>query len=345
MISAKKNTGAALITVLVIVVIVMVIVTNLTVTNYRMIKRLENRQLIEQASSISYSAIDFGRAGLATSGATASIDTLQDIWAQPFPKTKVLDDVYMSGYIVDEQSKFNINDLVMNGTVNKNVLNQFSLLLGYLNLPQSLAYNIAFYMASPFNQSDIMMQYTNGKPAYRPGGRPLVDLSELILVKGMTPDIVQKLAQYATAIPVNGMGLSAESSESAATYTKPLNTSFGFGSPVNVNTAPAEVIAAKGGISLGIAQRMVSARLSQAFKTNQAVSTFLQQNGVNMNPVGAGSTQNGMVLNVAGLGVNSTYFTVHVVIDNQQDQLRYVAYVFRQNRSGQWPQILWQHPE
>jgi general secretion pathway protein K len=182
MVAKRRQHGAALITVLVIVVIVMVIISNLTVTNYRMIKRLENRQLIEQAASIAYSAVDFGRAGLATSGATASVDTLQDIWAQPFPRTKVLDSVFMSGYITDEQSKFNINDLVSKGVVNKNVLNQFTLLLGYLNLPQSLAYNIAFYIASPVNQSDIMMQYTTGKPAYRPGGRPFVDLSELILV-------------------------------------------------------------------------------------------------------------------------------------------------------------------
>lgn len=339
-----KNRGAALVTVLVIVVIVMVIIANLTVTNYRMIKRLENRQLIEQATSIAYSAVDFGRAGLATSGATQAFDALTDIWAQPFPKTKVLDDVYMSGYVIDEQSKFNLNDLVNRGVVNKNVLTQFSQLLGYLNLPQSLAYNIAFYIASPVNQNDIMLQYTMGKPAYRPAGRPFVDLSELILVKGTTPEIVQKLAQYTTAIPVNGYGLTAESAESAVNYLQN-NLNFGFGQAVNVNTAPAEVIAAKGGISMAIAQRMVSARLSQPFKNSQAVTTFLTQNGVNLNPVGQSAAKNGTQVNTAGLVTSSSYFSIHVTIDDYEDQFRWVAFVYRQNRSGQWPQILWQHPE
>jgi hypothetical protein len=85
--------------------------------------------------------------------------------------------------------------------------------------------------------------------------------------------------------------------------------------------------------------------LSKPFKSAQTVSTFLQQNGVNINPAGNSTPQNGMVLNLAGLGVTASYFTVHVVIDDYEDQFRWVAYVYRQNRSGQWPQILWQHPE
>ncbi len=342
----KRNRGAALVTVLVIVFIVMAIVANLTVTNFRMIKRLENRQLIEQATTIAYSAMDFSRAVLATSGATSSTDTLNDVWAKGLPKTLLMDEIYMSGYLQDEQSKFNINDLVASGQVNPNVLNQFTALLGYLNLPQSLAYNIAYYMAAPQFQSDIMQQYIRGKPAYRPAGRPLVDLSELILVKGMTPEINQKLVQYVTAIPVNGYGLTVESMESAAQNNKQatLPVPTGFGSVVNVNTASAEVIAAKGGIPLNVAQRMISYRNSQPFKTTQDITTFLTTNGVNTSSNNT-PNKNGPTLNISGLGVSSSYFTIHAVVDDQADQFRWVGFVYRQNRSGQWPQILWQHPE
>ena len=40
-------------------------------------------------------------------------------------------------------------------------------------------------------------------PSYRPAGRPLLDLSELILVKGMEASWLYKLNQYITAIPKN----------------------------------------------------------------------------------------------------------------------------------------------
>lgn len=338
----KKYSGAALITVMIVVFIIMAIIAHLTVTNFRTIKRLSNRQLIEQASTIAFSAIDFGRAGLGTSGATASVDTLKDIWAQPLPKTKLLDDIYMSGYVLDEQSKFNLNDLVSNGQVNTNVVTQFSNLLSYINLPPSLAYNIAYYMASPQYQSDIVNQYTMANPPSRPAGRPLVDLSELILVKGITPPIVNKLVQYVTAIPVTNYNYQNESNAESANIPAPQPQTFGFGLFVNVNTASAEVIAAKSGISLAVAQRMLSYRETQSFKSNNDVTTFLTQNGIVANQP---SNSNGQKLNLSGLGVTSSYFTIHAVVDDQSDQVRWAALVYRQNRSGQWPQILWLHPE
>lgn len=337
----RKISGAALITVMVVVFIVMAIIANLTVTDFRVIQRLSNRQMIEQASTLAWSAVAFGRAGLGTSGATSGFDSLNDVWAQPIPKTKLMENTYMSGYLIDEQSKFNINDLVTtNGQVNQVVLTQFTNLLSNINLPQSLASNIASYMASPQYQSDIMQQYTQGNPPYRPAGRPLLDLSELILVKGITPPMVQKLVQYVTAIPVNGSGLTNESAESATKAPPPPpSTAQGSGMGINVNTASAEVIAAKSGIQLPIAQRILSYRSNNPFESAAQLTNFLTQNGVQS------KSPNGTPLNLSSLGTTSNYFTVHAVIDLGDDQFRWVALVFRQNRSGQWPQILWQHPE
>jgi type II secretory pathway component PulK len=186
-----------------------------------------------------------------------------------------------------------------------------------------------------------MQQYTQGKPAYRPAGRPLLDLSELILVKGITPPMVLKMAQYVTAIPVNGAGLMNESAnESSPQPPVPAaNQAQGSGMTVNVNTASAEVIAAKSGIQLPVAQRLLSYRATNAFESTGQIKTFLTQNGVQ------DKQANGTPLNLAGLGTTSSYFTIHVQIDVHEDQFRWIALVFRQNRSGQWPQILWQHPE
>ncbi|MFN8770240.1 MAG: type II secretion system minor pseudopilin GspK [Neisseriaceae bacterium] len=340
-ISKYKQNGAALITVLVIVFVIMAIITNITVENYRTIRSLSNQKVQEQAQAILVAATSFGRAGLATSAATSPIDTLQDIWAQPFPKSNVLDDIQMSGYIVDEQGKFNINDLVSNGMINQTVLNQFVALLGYLNLPTAIGYSIASYMASPQYETDIMNQYTTGTPAYRPAGRPLIDTSELILVKGMQQDWVYKLSKYITAIPQN-INFSTESINNQK-QPNPISPPIGTGSIlVNINTAPAEVISAKSGIPLPIAQRIVTTRNVQAFQSTTDITNFLSKNGIILSQ----STNKGTTsIQINTLTASSQYFTIHAIVDSGDYEFKSVSLVYRQTRNGQWPLILWQHPE
>jgi general secretion pathway protein K len=340
----RSQTGAALITVLVIVFLVMAIMVNISVRNYRVIRGLTNQKVMEQSDLILYSAVDFGRAGLATSGATSQIDTLNDIWAQPLPKTKVVGDIVMSGYIKDEQGKFNINDLVSNGIVNQTVVAQFSNLLEYLNLPPALAYNVAYYMAAPQYQENIGSQYTMGDPPYSPAGRPLVDLSELMLVKGMQQKWVYKLSQYVTAIPqyVDYGSLMPNESNGPTVPPNAPTQPAGTGIPVNVNTASAEVIAAKSGIPLQVAQRMVAVRSGAPFISTQAITAFLTSNGVMLSQSGTSGTTN---INVNTLATQSSYFTIHAIANSGDYEFKWVAMVYRPNRSGIWPQILWQHPE
>lgn len=338
----KNQTGAALITVMIVVFIMMAIIAHLTVTNFRTIKRLGNRQLVEQASTIAFSAIDFGRAGLGTSASTSQVDTLKDIWAQPIPKVKLFDDVYMSGNVIDEQSKFNLNDLVNRyGQVNPNVLKQFTNLLTYINLSPDLATAIAYYMAAPQYQGSISTQYSMSNPPSRPAGRPLVDITELMLVKGMDANTLQRMLKYVTVIPVSNFGFASESSVESQPQNNDTSLSFGNGMQVNVNTAMPEVIAAKAGMPVNVAQRMISERQAKSFGSQSDVVTFLAKNGIMNEKDGPNANK----YNLSGLGVTSNYFTIHAVVDDQQDQVKWVALVYRQNRSGQWPQILWRHPE
>jgi type II secretory pathway component PulK len=341
----QKNRGAALITVLIIVLIIMSIITDITIKNYRVIRRLTNQKAMEQCYGILFAAADFGRAGLATSAATSTIDSITDIWAQPIPRTKVIDDIYMSGYIIDEQGKFNINDLVSNGQVNQTVLTQFTALLTSLNLPTALAPAIAYYMAAPQYETDIMNQYTNADPRYRPAGKPLVDLAELKLIKGMQPEYEYKLANYITAIPVSITGqLMAESAaanaqESTTNSNKTLAPPTGPGViQVNVNTASAEVIAAKSGIPLPVANRIVSVRENTPFKASTDIQSFLASNGII-------TSQSNSNMNLTTLTTSSTYFTIHAAVDKGDYEFKWVELVYRANRTGQWPLILWHHPE
>lgn len=337
-----KHTGAALITALITVFIVMAIVSNIAVKNYRVIRSLTNQKVKDQSYYILMSAVALARAGLATSGATTQIDTLQDLWAQPIPKTEIVDGISMSGYVSDEQGKFNINDLVNKGNVNTIAVGQFANLLSYINVPSSVAYNIAYYMASPRNQTNIMSLYTTAIPPYRPAGRPMVDLSELFLVKGVTSDMITRMSPYITAIPVSLTYLLNESTESSAAFT-PESGSFPGGMLVNVNTAPAQVIAARSGMSLPVAQRMVTARTGIPFKSTTDITNFLSSNGIIQSSNNPNSPTG---VNLNALTTQSSYFTVHAIADKGDYEFKWVALLYRPARNGvSWPQVLWQHPE
>ena len=337
----QHNHGAALITVLIMTTIVMALITNITVQNLRVITRLNNKKVLQQSYTAMRSAIDFGRAGLATSGTTSQIDTLNDIWAQPIPSTKFIGDLLISGYVIDEQSKFNINDLVSNGQINPIVLAQFNQLLNSLNIPVALGNNIAFYMASPQFEGDIS-QYTSANPAYRPAGKPLVDLSELLLVNGMSPDWIYKLQDYVTAIPVPIYNLALQESAAAQNQSSnPTATPPAIQGTiaVNVNTASAQVISAKSGIPLPIAQRMTAIRDTTPFQSQQDITTFLGSNGIIL------SQGDGNQISVSMLSTASDYFTIHAQINQGDYEFAMVAMVYRGNRNGTWPTILWQHQE
>jgi type II secretory pathway component PulK len=348
-----KNKGAALITVLVIVFIIMTIISNMTIANYRVIRRLTNQKIKEQSYAILATAVNFGRAGLATSGATSKIDTLTDLWAQPLPKTTVVEGMQMSGFIIDEQGKFNLNDLVTNGNVNPLILDQLNALFGYLNVPVQLASSIAYYMASPANENAIMSQYTSSNPPSRPAGRTIVDLSELLLVKGMDSKWLYKLYPYITAIPQqnainnpqNESGTNNSESSSANSNVNSNPSAVSNMSPtgtimVNINTASAEVIAARSGMPLSVAQRIVTIRSVTPFNSPQDISKFLASNGIIL------QNSNGQSVNLGVFSTQSSYFTVHGIATSGDYEFTWVALVYRANRSGgRWPVILWQHPE
>jgi general secretion pathway protein K len=336
----RRTDGVALVTVLIMVFIIMAIISNITIQNYRTIRRLTNQTVQDQAVAILHGTMDFARAGLATSGATSKIDALTDIWAQPIPQTEMMNDIFISGYLLDEQGKFNINDLVAQGMINQNVLKQFTALLNYLNIPASMANSIAYYMAAPQNQESIMTQYTSGNPAYRPAGKPLVDLSELLLVKGMQPTWVFKLNQYVTVIPQE---IKPDPNNKQDKDMPPPATPTDSGSvKVNINTASPEVIAAKSGMPLAVAQRIVTIRYTTPFKSVGEIQDFLSKNGITAN---SGSSGEGQSFNPDTLAVESRYFTLHALVTHGDYQFKWIAMLLRQSRNGQWPTVVWQHPE
>jgi general secretion pathway protein K len=341
--NVDKTSGVALIVSLIIMVLVMAMIANFSVNNFRIISRLTNQNIRVQSDGVLGVSIDFGRAILATAGATSTIDTLNDIWAQPFPSTKI-NGVIMQGYIVDEQSKFNLNNLINDdGSINAIGVQDFQQLLNYINIPEALADNITLYMVSPRIDNDISA-YTTANPPYRPAGRPLLDISELLLVQGMKPEWVATLSKYVTAIPVPMSSLIYEESMARREPTANSNPNFVTNNPltpININTASAEVIAASSGLSLNVAQGIVASRDNKPFNNQQDITSYLSSNGIIVSQQNQNTVSQSVNLN--SLSVASSYFTIHAIVDEGEYEFSEIAFVSRPYRSGKWPTVLWQH--
>jgi general secretion pathway protein K len=217
------------------------------------VERAERARI--QAGWLLVGALDWARLILredARSSSTQGVDHLAEPWAVPLQESRLssflasdrntgvleadLDDsnAFLSGQIEDLQSKLNITNLVEAGSIVTTTLASFSKLFDQLNLPpdelSTLAENLRFAKdLSPDNRS--------------------------LARSAMLPQRVEQLTL---------LGLSAQSLE----QLKPFITVLPTGTPVNLNTASAEVLYASiPSLDLDGAQRLVSERARQHFKT------------------------------------------------------------------------------
>lgn len=160
---------------------------------------------------------------------------------------------------------------------------RFNLLVQALGLPAEIVPPILDWLDADsdtrFPNGAEDEYYTRLDPPYRAANGPFADVSELRLVRGMTPEIYAKLA--------------------------PLITVLGSSVPVNVNTAPPEVLMSLGpGLDRPTADLLVSSRQIQPFAT---VDALLRH------PLLVGRP-----LVAQGLSVRSTYFDLHTRIEGEE---------------------------
>jgi general secretion pathway protein K len=165
-----------------------------------------------------------------------------DLWAMPI-KNYAIGDGLLSAQIQDERGKLNLNDLAGNTgdeLQKKTKIQRVKRLLELLQINPDLADTLVDWI----DQDDIpqpagaeSLYYQSQKPAYRPANGPLSSLGDLHLVKGFTPDIVNRLSRYVTVHPQEG------------------------GAPVNLNTAdPLVIQALDPEITQSIAMEIVQGR-------------------------------------------------------------------------------------
>ena len=135
-------------------------------------------------------------------------DATTDLWAFPITKYAIGDGL-MTAQIEDERSKLNLNDLATAADPNakKTKVLRVKRLFALLQLNPDLVDAIVDWVDAddiPEAVGAESVYYQALRPSYRAANAPLQTPGELRLIKGMTPEIVDKLLQYVTVYPHDG---------------------------------------------------------------------------------------------------------------------------------------------
>lgn len=258
--------GVAVITALLLTTLAITIVASLFWQQQVQVRSIENQRLQLQKQWILRGALDYARLVLREDARNSNIDYIGEPWSVPLEETRLdqyvddnrngddASDATLSGNIVDAQSRFNLTNLCVGTVINPAQVAAFGKLLSNLGLNSSLAQAAANVMQTAQKssgetqaaaaaastaanatttagaaQSNVVAP-TNGSNTIVSGATPtsgsgssseplgLTQREDLLAVPGFTPEILAKLKDYVVVLPVT--------------------------TPINVNTASAEVISA-----------------------------------------------------------------------------------------------------
>jgi general secretion pathway protein K len=207
--------GVALITALLIVALATVAAVAMATALQLELRRTGNVLYSEQAFAYSLGGEDWAlgmlaRDAKADAKAGHRSDALSEAWAAPLPPTDI-DGGTISAQMEDLQGRFNLNDLMPAAdseaarTRAAATLDYFKRLLRQQGLDEDIAAAVADWLDPdvdarvPGGAEDL--EYLKRSPPYRAANAPFVSVSELRLVRGVTPEVYAKLAPLVTALP------------------------------------------------------------------------------------------------------------------------------------------------
>lgn len=135
-----------------------------------------------------------------------------DLWAMPI-KNYAIGDGFLSAQIEDERGKLNLNDLAMelgDEIKRKSRIFRFKRLFELVQVPPDLVDAIIDWVDRnevPEPTGAESLYYQSQRPPYRAANAPLETLGDLRLVKGFTPELVERLSHYVTVYPPEGDAL------------------------------------------------------------------------------------------------------------------------------------------
>lgn len=240
----RTERGAALLTAMLTVTLVATIASAALWQQWRQVEIESAERGRSQTAWMMTGALDWTRLILredALSAQGAGVDHLGEPWALPVQESKLSTflsqdkqwregdaEVFLSGQISDAQSQLNVMNLLENGQISLPALQRFGRLFERLNLPlQELQ-----TMARQLQAAAAASKSTGGAPS---SAALMPQQTHQLVWLGLSPSTLAALKNFITLLPE--------------------------ATPVNLNTAPAEVLMASlPGVDLATARQWVSLR-------------------------------------------------------------------------------------
>lgn len=242
-----RQRGVAVVTALLVVMLATTVVAGLYVRENVTVRSVENRLALSQTRWVERAAIDWAKVILRADARSGVVDHLGEPWAVPVAETRLDETVtggarlgdgsrpaMIAGQILDAQARFNVTALVQGGQVSDAHLAAFRRLLSVLGQPESLADMVLSRLLRS------MPRTLEGKTV-PPADLALLRLEDLRTVPGFDAAVIEAIRPFVVVLPEPTL--------------------------VNVNTAPAEVLAALvPSLELGGARRFVARRERTFFR-------------------------------------------------------------------------------
>lgn len=258
--TALRQRGAALLAAMLTVTLVATFAAAAMWQQWRSIEVETAERARVQSAWILVGALDWSRLILAEDASAGPVDHLAEPWALPLEEARLstflaaergvaqapdastdTSDAFLSGQIIDLQSRLNLANLVHGGAVQKDVLEQFSRLFARLGLPAgelaALAEGLRLAQAPDDNANAPLLPQS---------------LDQLTWL-GVSPATLAALAPHATLLPEHGTRL-------------------------NINTANTEALmASTEGLDTAGANKLLAVRQLQHFRSLAEARTLLGQ--------------------------------------------------------------------
>ena len=296
-----QQQGVAVVTALLLTTLAITIVASLFWQQQVQVRSIENQRLQLQKQWVLRGALDWARLILREDGRNSEIDDLSEPWAIPLAPTRLdryvesanisaeAGSAVLSGVIEDAQGRFNLTNLATQGNINRSEVDAFARLLKLLRQDPALAMAVAQHVAL-IGKTTITPQPDLARPL------GLVQVDDLLALPGFDPGIISALRPHTIVLPTT--------------------------SPLNVNTAGPELLAAKvTGLSLTDAISMTTHRQQSPFL---AVANFIQRlpsaaSGVDSNSL---SVTSSFFLANGSVSIRNVKLEVQALIERQPTATR-----------------------
>jgi general secretion pathway protein K len=299
----SRMRGAAIVLAMLIAALAAAVAATVFADQQRWLRTVEHRRDQVQAQALAMAGVLWTSQILDEDARRSTIDHLGEPWALTLPSIP-LENGEVRGTIVDAQGRLNINALGATDASAEVERARLARLIAQKGMPPAVLAAMADWI-----DADGVADASGAEDAFYlaqsvprlAANAPVLRVAELGAVKGVTPRMLAALLPYLSALPA--------------------------GTPVNVNTAPREVLAAivenAGNESL---EALVADRARKPFTTIAEFRARLPDGSVLASDV--------------ALSVKSNYF--YVTIEARQGATRAHARALLRRGGGGKPTIVWQ---